>query len=82
MGRRSRPRRTRRSFFKDKRVPKRGRQECGKRGYRDKVEAVTALHLAQNQHGGNGLTTEERVYECPLCRWWHLTSQKQRSIPT
>jgi hypothetical protein len=84
-GRRTRPRKgtQRRSWFKAKALPKRGRQACGKRGYRDKVEAVTALHRAQTIHSERGeASPEKRVYRCNLCRWWHLTSMEQRSNPT
>lgn len=60
-----------------------GKRTCpatGKRRYRDKREAVTALHRAQNAGqlaedlGLDSNRREVRSYQCPSCQGWHLTS--------
>lgn len=43
-----------------------------KRRYRDRLDALIAL--ARIRRDG-----ERRIYRCPLCRGWHLTSQERRS---
>lgn len=47
----------------------------GKRRFHDKVEATAALHVLQNKSTRQVQPT--RAYECPKCKGWHLTSQKE-----
>ena len=64
--------------MKPRQVSKRSAKPCptGKRRYRDRTEAKTVLH------GFAELSTREvkpvRVYLCPMCKGWHLTSQPDR----
>ncbi|WP_181428807.1 hypothetical protein [Modestobacter versicolor] len=50
-------------------------ERCTKRRYRD--EAVAQLALARIQTVGEAREkTPQRVYRCPRCRGWHLTSRE------
>lgn len=57
-----------------------GKCSTGKIRYRDKQEAIEALHRAENTRKfseQDGLATrrnEKRVYKCPTCAGVHLTS--------
>jgi hypothetical protein len=57
-----------------------GKCVTGKIRYRDKQEAIEALHRAENTRKfseQDGLATrrnEKRVYKCPSCAGAHLTS--------
>jgi len=51
----------------------------GKRPFRTEELAVKALEGSRwiRQHGDGARVpgeAEKRVFECPACRWWHLTS--------
>jgi hypothetical protein len=46
---------------------------CDKRGYRSKREAKRVVGRALNWHG-----PARRVYRCPDCGRWHLTSRRKR----
>lgn len=64
-----------------KRPPSR-RRACrtGKRRYRDKLEAVQALHSARSARRDHDPDhVESRYYECRICHGLHLTSQPLRS---
>ena len=47
---------------------------CKKIGYRDRIAAMMAL--ASCKHDTNGARNESRIYRCPICNKFHLTSQK------
>lgn len=55
--------------------------DCKKRRFRDKREAVSALHQAANARsycartGTETRRREVRSYSCDRCRGYHLTSQ-------
>ena len=57
-----------------------GKCASGKIRYRDKQEAIAALHHAENirkfneQDGLANRRNEKRVYKCPTCAGVHLTS--------
>lgn len=51
----------------------------GKRRYTDRIAAM--LVLAQTQRFGSASRAERRVYQCPDCRGWHLTSRADYSAP-
>ena len=51
----------------------------GKRRYSDRIAAL--LVLAQTQRFGGTSRAERRVYQCPVCRGWHLTSRAEYSSP-
>lgn len=51
-------------------------QACAKRRFRDEVGAMFAL--ATHYSGSSRPKDEKRVYRCPTCRGWHLTSQEAR----
>lgn len=61
-----------------------GKCETGKVRFRDRQEAIEALHRAENLRKfseQDGLATrrnEKRIYKCPLCAGHHLTSQDKR----
>lgn len=46
---------------------------CKKRCYRDKDEALYAMHGIANRNDGRKKPV--RVYECEDCGQWHLTSK-------
>lgn len=50
----------------------------GKARFRDRIAAQLALTGMDNT---DPKRRERRTYRCPLCRGWHLTSQKQRTTP-
>ena len=60
------------------------RKECASKKvrFRDHEQAVEALHRAANHRhfaeldGTNTRRQECRVYECKLCKGFHLTSQQ------
>lgn len=47
----------------------------GKFRYRDRIAALLALGRIDNVDPGR---RESRVYRCPQCRGWHLTSKPKR----
>lgn len=51
-------------------------QQCGKNRYRSQSEAIRNA-MAANLKTGHPL----RVYACPRCHGWHLTSQPMRTTP-
>ena len=50
--------------------------DCGKQRFRDKLSAKIAL--ANIEHKDRDQAREQRVYKCPSCYGWHLTSQPRR----
>ena len=48
----------------------------GKRRFHDHAEAIKALKLTKSKT--ERATVPLRVYECPLCKGWHFTSQEFR----
>lgn len=53
--------------------------DCTKKRYRDRIGATIALMKAQaNQDHSNyavgSKRRETRIYKCPKCHGWHLTS--------
>lgn len=50
------------------------KRSCGKMRYRDKEEAVDRAHL---RAGSDKIYL--RVYECPDCGGWHMTSRPWQS---
>ena len=57
-----------------------GKCSTGKVRFRDRLEAIEALHRAENarkfseQDGLANRRNEKRVYKCPTCSGIHLTS--------
>lgn len=51
---------------------------CKKRGYKDKIKAMMALASCRKQTA-YGDRHECRVYLCPICHQWHLTSKKLKN---
>lgn len=47
---------------------------CKKRKYKDKISAMFALSQCRKQDAV-GNRQELRVYFCPVCKHWHLTSK-------
>lgn len=45
---------------------------CNKKCY-DKIGAMFAL--SQCKHFGSAKRNEKRIYFCPICKKWHLTSK-------
>lgn len=54
------------------------RCKSGKTRYRDEIGAKLALARIQHKDSSGRAKQERRVYLCPLCRGWHLTSKKAR----
>ena len=44
---------------------------CNKQQF-NKKEALTVLNHCKNEH-----RKECRIYECPICNTWHLTSKEE-----
>ena len=58
-------------LFKEKKM-------CNKKCY-DKIDAMFAL--SQCKHFGSAKRNEKRIYFCPICKKWHLTSKdKNRKV--
>ena len=47
---------------------------CTKVRYRDKIAAKLALASTAHKDGSRRAKAERRVYRCPACHGWHLTS--------
>lgn len=48
--------------------------------YQTDIEAKVALASAQvNRERKAAEKVERRIYECPLCHGWHLTSKEERA---
>lgn len=62
------------------------RCDSGKARYRDKTEAVHALHSVKNnaerqlEQFGTSRRKESRTYRCPECKGWHLTSKPMLAL--
>lgn len=54
--------------------------KCVKTRFRDEVGAKIAL--SQIAVSDKAKRREVRVYKCPKCRGWHLTSQPKKNAPT
>ncbi len=54
-------------------------KKCLKTGYKDKISAMFALSQVRRQDA-RGNRQEKRVYYCPICHKWHLTSQDKRKL--
>lgn len=49
---------------------------CTKRKFRSKRQAERALLDCKIQALRDERRQETRVYECPICHYWHLTSRE------
>ena len=49
---------------------------CKKRKFKTKIDAMLALASARWNGQTHGNRNEVRVYHCPICNAWHLTSKK------
>lgn len=47
--------------------------KCKKKAYKDKEQAIIAMHIIQNKDDGKKKPV--RAYECGNCLHWHLTSE-------
>ena len=54
-----------------------GTCDFGKVRYADRLEALIAL-ADTTRPAANAKRTEKRIYRCPKCRGWHLTSQDKK----
>lgn len=52
------------------------KQKCHKVRYHDRIGALIAL--ASTQYAPRSKREEVRVYRCPKCKGWHLTSKPRR----
>lgn len=50
---------------------------CSKRRYRSEIDAKIALAKIQWQDKSRREKIETRVYKCPKCRGFHLTSRAE-----
>ena len=50
-----------------------GKRCTEKRRFRTRLDAMMALAWTQRRDTG-----ERRLYRCPICKGWHLTSQAKR----
>lgn len=48
---------------------------CGKRRFRDQLEAKSALRTIRTDGSPRRDRTPARAYHCHICKGWHLTSQ-------
>lgn len=48
---------------------------CKKRKYKDKIAAMFALSQCKKQ-AAIGNRQEKRIYYCPICKAYHLTSKQ------
>lgn len=57
-----------------------GRCHSGKIRWIDGYNAQLALDCAQKLRRETGAEkVEKRIYECPICKGWHLTSHEQKT---
>ena len=57
--------------------------KCGRKLRFTRAEAEKALKQAQQSRANRGLAPQERrVYECPRCGDWHLTSRETWEDPS
>lgn len=57
--------------------------KCGRKLRFTKSQAEKALKQAQQSRANRGLASQERrVYECPRCGDWHLTSRETWEDPS
>lgn len=50
-------------------------QQCGgKICYITETAALNAMKLAREKRGDRKMHKERRVYQCPSCHFWHVTS--------
>jgi hypothetical protein len=49
---------------------------CRKIRYRDKIAALLALARTGSKRRAGRPKDEQRVYRCPVCKGWHLTSKR------
>lgn len=52
--------------------------KCRKRRYRDRIAAEFALSNIRHRDSAGREKQEQRSYQCPRCRGWHLTSMAAR----
>ena len=61
-----------------------GKCPSGKVRFRDRLQAIEALHRAENarkfseQDGLENCRNEKRIYKCEFCAGHHLTKQDKR----
>lgn len=55
--------------------------KCGKRRCPTEAAAIEGLKSARHRHAGSE-HVEDRVYPCPICHGWHLTSRPSHPIPS
>ena len=53
---------------------------CSKKAYRKKINALLALVSCQIKAKEDFKRREKRVYKCPHCSKWHLTSKDQKVV--
>lgn len=54
--------------------------KCKKRKYKDKISAMLALSSCKfNSRKGGNNRNETRIYFCPICKTYHLTSKVKRN---
>jgi hypothetical protein len=52
--------------------------KCGRKLMFKEADAPTALKQAQEKRASEGsANAEKRIYECPRCSHWHLTSRER-----
>jgi len=51
--------------------------DTGKRCY-DRIGAMIALASCQRDNSIRSGNIEQRMYHCPKCEWYHLTSSNKR----
>jgi len=51
---------------------------CGKRVFFTRKEAKQALKKCKRNSNKHEARHEQNIYACPLCHFWHLTSQSKR----
>jgi hypothetical protein len=61
--------------------PKKRLHTCGKRRFRDRVSAVLDMQRIQRKHDADRDKVPCRVYECPRCKGFHMTSQPVPEVP-
>ena len=59
-----------------RRIAKSGECSTGKKRFRDRRSATAAV--SRFKQTSTRATVPTRVYECPACKGWHLTSRALR----
>lgn len=57
-------------------------RRTGKEQFTRRQARAVLVGVVMARNRGNVTRRERRIYKCPLCGWWHLTSSPDRQKGT